>query len=453
MILRRPTLTRYVSTGAGLRRLADTSDVLVDPRVGIVASVEEVPRAAGAPDFFHFAAQACSTAAFSRQQNFAVTGGAATSRDLALAKAIGEAVERYCAALYNVNELLLTSYADAEVPCVQPRDFALFSARQLDDPAFPWAAFIEDTPVRWTPATEIATGAPCYVPAAMVYVPYTYYQGSDDTPITQPISTGLACHVGRTEATLSGLYEVVERDAFTLMWQARMSMPQIRVETLSDANYDRVHRFEAANGFVTLLDITLDAGMPTVLAVFRSDCPRCPALVFAAATSLDPEEAVAKSLEELAHTLRYSQQIMTALPRLVPEPEFDNVITQMHHLNYWCDHAHREQADFVFASPKRVDFDEMPIHSRGAADADLRRATRMISEGGYRVLACDLTTPDVEILGLSVVRVLVPGYNPLFMGHKIRALGGERLHRLPQALGYPGLAADESDNPYPHPYP
>jgi ribosomal protein S12 methylthiotransferase accessory factor len=68
-------------------------------------------------------------------------------------------------------------------------------------------------------------------------------------------------------------------------------------------------------------------------------------------------------------------------------------------------------------------------------------------------VACDLTTPDIALLGLAVARVVVPGMNPLFMGHANRALGGKRLYTVPQLLGHPGLNPGDADNPYPHPFP
>jgi ribosomal protein S12 methylthiotransferase accessory factor len=54
---------------------------------------------------------------------------------------------------------------------------------------------------------------------------------------------------------------------------------------------------------------------------------------------------------------------------------------------------------------------------------------------------------------LKVVRAIIPGFHPLFMGHKLRALGGSRLWQVPQSLGYQGINRDTGDNPAPHPYP
>src|SRR5207253_1863993 len=82
-----------------------------------------------APDFFHFYARACNTEAIGRQKNYADTGGASADRSTALAKAVGEAVERYCVALYEAEELPLTSRERAPFRCVDPAAFALDAPR------------------------------------------------------------------------------------------------------------------------------------------------------------------------------------------------------------------------------------------------------------------------------------------------------------------------------------
>ncbi len=65
----------------------------------------------------------------------------------------------------------------------------------------------------------------------------------------------------------------------------------------------------------------------------------------------------------------------------------------------------------------------------------------------------DLTTEDVRPLGLRVTRAVVPGFHPLVLGHRRRALGGRRLWEVPGKLGYPGRSPEQGDNPLPHPYP
>jgi len=434
-------------------RLQDIVPWLVDSRVGIIRTVREYHREAGTPDFFHYVGEACDSSAFTRQSNFRISGGAASDRDRAIGKAIGEAVERYCAAIYDLEEMPLCSANHLPSECVSAEEFALYSRAQYDQIDFPWRPFTPSTEVRWTKSQDARTGACVFVPAAMVYLPYTYFLNTGDTPICQPISTGLACHTTWNGAILSAVCEVVERDAFTITWQAALDPPQIQVATLSEANFDLVMRFERALGQVVVFDITTDTGIPTVLSVNRSRGASDPPLSFAAAADPSPEVAVRKSLEELAHTLRYMRTITQRLPRLDRVAGFVNVVDQVTHLNFWCDKASVPLADFLFASRRRLDFQDMHSLDRGSAQKTLEEVLERIGATGSRTLIVDVTSPDVRQLGLHVVRAIVPGFHPLFMGHWLRALGGNRLWQVPQRLGYRDRPRETVGNPAPHPYP
>ena len=173
-------------------QLAEIASDLIDDQVGIVRQAGVTPLEAGSPPFFHYWALAADTSAFSDQHNFAQGGGAADDRDRALAKAVGEAVERYCAAIYTKDALPLRPAAAAELATVTPETFALNSAAQYAEENYWLVPFDRETPARWTPAVDAITGDVSYVPAAMVHIPYFYEPG--EPPIAQPISTGLACH-------------------------------------------------------------------------------------------------------------------------------------------------------------------------------------------------------------------------------------------------------------------
>lgn len=442
-----------ISSKRSLSRLFDALEYIVDERVGIIQFVLETPREPGSPDFFHYFAQACNTRSFSEQTNFGKSGGASAERGVALAKAIGEGIERYCSAIYKLEELPLHPYADAPFRSVHPSEFALLSPEQYERPEVMFVPFDERTPVRWAPAVDALSGEIWHVPAAMVYVPYIYHRGQGDSPIAQSISTGLACHCSYSEAAISAVCEVIERDAFTITWQAMLAHPQIRVESLSARNRDMVERFEKAGYAVTLFNMTMDVGVPSILAVSRSTVLDAPPLVPAGSSSLDPEEAVRKSLEELEHTREYCHKIMVHMPRLADDPHYENVEDQTGHLNFWCSHANAPLADFLFRSPVRLEFDEIPNLSTGDPEEDLQVLLRRVHEVRHMALLCDLTTPDVHDVGLSVVRAVIPGFHPLVVGHRIRSLGGGRLWAIPQKLGYEGITRETGDNPVPHPYP
>src|ERR1700744_1503942 len=107
--------------------LCSAAEKLVDPRFGIIERVEETFRDSGTPNFFHFWAKTCDIGAFRQQQNTRYSGGAAVERGSAVAKAIGEAVERYCAAIFDLEDLPLAPYSDAPRPCVSPDEVAVWT--------------------------------------------------------------------------------------------------------------------------------------------------------------------------------------------------------------------------------------------------------------------------------------------------------------------------------------
>jgi ribosomal protein S12 methylthiotransferase accessory factor len=100
-----------------------------------------------------------------------------------------------------------------------------------------------------------------------------------------------------------------------------------------------------------------------------------------------------------------------------------------------------------------VEFDEFSDLSTRDAVQDVMILCEKIREVGLQALLVDVTTEDMRDLGFTVVKAVVPGFHPLFMGHAIRSQGGDRLWEVPRKLGYPGVNREEGDNPVPHPYP
>lgn len=435
------------------RRLANVMPRLVDSKTGIIRHLAELPIAAGAPAIFHFHSLASDTSAFTAHNNFFIGGGASRDRGSALAKAVGEAVERYCCAVFWPDDMPVVSAREAPFACAPPASFALFHPEQYADPILPFVPFDDDTLTRWIAGRALATGAEVHVPASRVFVPYDFDPASAEGPIGQPISTGLALHCSYEEAAISGLCEVIERDVFCLTWLANIAPPQIRPASLPPDLRDLHAQFTRTGAEVTLFDVTLDHAVPSILSVYRHPAPDSPALALAAATAPTAYEAALKSLEELDHTRHWAAILNRTSPPLPEGPASERVHGQSTHLRYWCDHARVGEADFLFRSDVRVDFDTLrSLKARTPAET-LGLLVDAIGAIGGTAYAVDVTTPDVRPLGLVAVRTIVPELHPMFSGHLIRALGGKRLWTVPQALGYPALTGIDDTNPAPHPYP
>jgi ribosomal protein S12 methylthiotransferase accessory factor len=436
-----------------LTRLTDLLPILLDEHVGIIDFLKEQPIEVSDPNCFRYGAKACNTLAFSPNGNFAIGGGASTNPHIAMARAIGECVERYCAAIYDSNELRFTSYKEAGFPCVPPNEFATYTAEQTQDPLCLFQVFDERSKIFWTSAQDLMTGEAIYVPEACVHIPYYLNKELGEKRHIFSISTGLACHSSFEEAVISGIYEVIERDVFMIMWQAMLSPPKIRLDSLSSKNQRLIQHFQRAGREIFLLNITMDTGIPSVLAIQRSTQKVLPALTASAAVALNPEEAVEKSLEELILTDTYMKKLITDTPFYASHDEYYTSNDKETHMRYWCRHEYAHHADFLIDSKKEMDLSELPCFSSHTHKETLEILVNHIHAAGYRVLVSDLTTEDIDSLGLSVVRVVIPGFQPLCMGYHQRVLGGKRLWEIPQKLGFKGITQETGDNPYLHPYP
>jgi ribosomal protein S12 methylthiotransferase accessory factor len=444
-------------------RILGLWDLLVDPRVGIVREVRELPVDDDEPDFFHYLSTACDTTAFGALKNFANNGGVSTTRRRAIGKAMGEAVERYCAAQFDEEALEYAAFDELDRRATRPESYALYRAEEYAAPGFPWKPFRRDTRVAWTPGRSLVSGEEVLVPAAAVFVPYHYRHARGDAAIMQPISTGLACGPSRAAATLSALCEAIERDAFTITWQAGLSRPRVARDGVPTEADVLLRRYESCGLRVEIVDIATDIACPTLLTVAIGSAPTSPALAVAAAADPSPLRALLKSLEELAHTRKYAAQLMDLTPPVSLDVAAGHpaVQTQREHLRVYCPQESIPFASFLWASDEVRPLAEPAVSPgplagapvTGADQAQLDAIVASVVAAGLEPVACDLTTADVADLGLAVMRVVIPGLHPLFMGHQNRALGGRRLAEMPAILGGSGLASAEGDNPYPHPFP
>ncbi len=429
--------------------LQDTLARLLDPRFGIVTELAETPHEPGMPQFFHYFARGSNTAALGAEGGFDLGGGASLDRDRAMAKAVGEVVERYCAAFFRRSDLPLVSAAQATFAHVDPGSFALNRADQYAAGTTEFVPFTDELPVRWTAAVDCATARTTYVPAAAVYLPYMYRDTEE--PIMQPISTGLACGEEFEKALLSAVCEAIERDAFTIFWQAKLSPPRIPRDSLNAENRELLDRFARARFDVTLLNITTDISIPCAMAVACHDDPSQPALTVAAAVHPVADVAVRKCLEELEHTRFYARRVKATVAPVDPH-RVDEIYEQEQHIRFWAEQSNRHRAGRLFASNS-----ERPLPAAAPNSDDTTAHLRFVRESlervALRMFYVDVTTPEIRELGLHVVRAVVPGLHPLVIGHRRRALGGRRLYEVPVRLGYDAPEFPLDDPTTPHPFP
>lgn len=426
----------------------------VSPYTGIVRSLEECLRVSTEPPLFRVT---CDVGRGDgplgeRLDHVGGIGGAGFTREAAAAAAVGEALERYSATYVPRERLVVASAAELGGEAVSPERFALFSDRQHARTGFPCAPFGRDTRIAWIDGWAIATGRRAWLPAELVLLGDTVYEGC--ARIGYATSSGAACAATLEVALERALCEVLERDAFMIAWSNRLSLP--RLDWSGDdrlAELDR--RYFAVTGLCyTVIDLSVMHGLPSFLGVVRARPGVLGAVGVGAGTAADVERAWWKSLSEAFASREASVKLTLVAPETAYGPHGHGVVGFDDHIRYYADHDRAEGAAFLDGSTGRTAVSAVPALEGTTANERVEALCHRVRRAGSEAYAVDVTSPDVRGLGQSVVKVLAPELCALDVPHAARFLGGPRLYRAAFELGLRDAPLTEDDvNPEPHPFP
>jgi len=377
----------------------------VDDQFGIV---QEVGEAESFPVPYYLA-RSCDTSAFSDVSAARDAAGVAHDWDGAFMRALGEALERYCAGIYQHSEFETGPPAAVE-NAVPPSSFVCETEPDSTGE------------LKWVEGQDLATTERVMLPAEFVHYP------PPSRRYRSPVTTGLGLGNSGTGAILSGLYEVIERDAMMLSWYS--SFDPLALALDDDVFETLVRRAQSEGLDVTPLLLTQDVDVPVVaVAVQRDEWPQ---LALGSGAHLDVNRAARSALTE-------ALQNWTELRGMGPE-EANNAMGAIGQYASAPDTV----ADFVDADTaipaESVGPDELP-----AGDDELTAVLDRLDEAELNAYAARTTTRDVEQLGFEAVRVVVPQAQPLAFGSMYF---GDRAEDVPVDLGFEP-ALDRDHHPFP----
>jgi len=425
-------------------------EAAVDDAVGIVHSVS-VKRVPGSPPIYVGRSMSSNLQLLNPAMQVTINSGAGHTRAAALHATLGESLERYAAGLYRPDDLTLSIWRDLDEPAVAPATVGLFSADQYAQHDFPFAPFTENTPVRWVPATRLSDQRTILVPAFLVYLPYRRVHG--EASIAPSISTGLAAGSTREAAILSGLYEVLERDALAISWLHRLPPRPVPDAAIAAAARAAAHWKSLPRSRVRFYDVSLDVAAPTVFAVLDYRSGRRTLLSVGSACRATISEAIDKAYLEAVQAIPYIRQLLKGLEAWEVAEDFVNVDSFPKHVILYNKHPKlRERLDYLLnvdGYPASRPLNMSEPFALSSVSSQLEKLVVYLDELSFQVYVVDMTTSDMAQLGVPVVRVLVPGLQHLSGIHRYRLLGTPRLHQVASALG----TDSRPDNPFPHPMP
>jgi ribosomal protein S12 methylthiotransferase accessory factor len=376
----------------------------VDDQFGLVAEVGE----AESFPVPYYLAHTCDTAGFSDTSAARDAAGVDADWNAAFMKAVGEALERYCAGVYRTDSF--ETGRPAELPNAVSPDMFVHEY----DP--------DDGPIEWVEGEDLGTGATVSVPAEFVHYP------PPTRRYRSAVTTGLGLGNSTVEALLAGLYEVVERDAMMLSWYSTFEPLELAVD---DETFETLAaRARSESLTLTPLLLTQDVDIPVVaVAAHREEWP---SLALGTGAHLDVTRATNSAAAEAIQNWMELRGMGA-----------DNAAAAGGSIGHYAGMPDNV-ASFVDAETTvpadSVGPDNVPT-GRDQFEAVLDR----IESADLNAYGVDLTTRDVEALGFGAVRAVVPSAQPLVLGDPYF---GERARSVPETLGFEARL-DRDHHPFP----
>jgi len=377
----------------------------LDDRFGIVLEVGE----AESFPLPYYLARSCETSGFSAASAARDAAGVDPDWNSAFMKALGEALERYCAGVYRAEEFE-TATPDELEDAVAPATFVTQSADA------------DDAQLEWVAGEQLQTRERVWLPAEFVHFP------PPSRRYRPPVTTGLGLGNSGVEALLSGLYEVIERDATMLSWHSTFEPLGLVVD---DETFETMAARARSEGLtVTTLLLTQDVDVPVVAAAVRSE--EWPRLALGSGANLDVVSAARSALAEAI-------QNWMELRGMGPE-DADDAMGAIGRYASDPGEAGRFVEPETTVPAASVGSEEPPT-----GDRELEWVLERLEDVGMAAFAARTTTRDVEALGFEAVRAVVPSAQPLCFGEPYF---GERAEAVPETLGFaPRL--DREHHPFP----
>ena len=306
-----------------------------------------------------------------------IYGGKGISKDHAKASAMMEGFERYSAEKQDSDDTVIANLDEIAKKgnYIDPKSLNLGQNLEKQD--------LSEFKLEWNLACDIISGEEYYVPSNAVYHPYVHEDSIDG--LFKSNTNGLASGNVLDEAILHGMFEVIERDAWSIFELTHKNYAQIDLDTIeSDVVNDTIDKFESEGIKIKLMDFTADINVPTIAASADDTVSKDAGLLtLGMGTHLDPEVAVLRALTEVAQSR--ATQINGAREDTV-RADFarEAGYERMKRINKFY---FKEEENKISLSDIEIVKDEL------------------ISNDISKILYTDLTRPELDI---SVVRVIIP---------------------------------------------
>ena len=323
-----------------------------------------------------------------------VYAGKGATVEQARASAMMEGFERYSAEKQDIDQEKISISAYNEIKnesVLNPNDLLLPKSFENQN--------IKMQKLEWIEAEEIISESPILVPANAVFHPYIPNREIKPSAMAmfKGNTNGLASGNVIEEAVLHGIFEVVERDAWSIFELTKRNKKQIDLDTIENETVSElVEKFTEQGIKIKLMDITADLKIPTIVASADDTVLKDAALLtLGVGTHLNPEIAAIRALSEVAQsraTQIHGTREDTVRADFMRKAGYENM--------------KRTNKDYFVEEDEKINLSDIENKITGSIKKDIEVSIEEVQKAGLdKVIYYDLTREEI---GVNVARVIIP---------------------------------------------
>jgi len=402
-----------------------------------------------APSFYEtFLRSDCPRTKNSRSEEKSCFGrGFSENWETCLGKALGEFLERYFHFFpKSKNQLIRASekeLAQKKRKHIPIASLAVFPEEQKN--TFPKKKWDGNSKFYWEKCHRYSTGKEILAPAQLIY--WGYKNAAGEPVLREKNTNGLGGFFSQEGAILSGLYEVIQRDAFFCHWMNKITPFRIDISSMKDATFQKCYGNAQGDGFeIASFYLPSDTRVPVIITIIKDESGG-PYYSLGAGCDLDIASAVKRSAEEAWSVYYYVAKMDDGDKKNIAftnhEP-FTAPLDNNGRLFLWSNPEMKGKLDF-FMSGKVISFESISIElakkfktEKEELDYVVRNVEKL--GRGYEVYVHLARHKTLRQVGYSSARVIVPQFLPLYS------------HEKNAPLDHPRLKGKDI-NTLPHPFP
>lgn len=419
---------------------------------GVLKSYYQVERLPDEVQLIQWSAEFVVTDEHSTERPIA-SGSSMNDPCQALVAALAESVERHVwrerTDFFAASRLATTDQIAQQGDFLAPERFTSFSFAQRAGHTH--LQLKSESVYQWIRGHSLITDRPIWVPGQLITGNSDFRKDRlvrHEPTISHATTNGLATRPTQIEARLYAALEVIERDAYMIMWLNQLSLPLFDLDNLarrSSSLRQLLNMCAQYRLIPKVIRLITDAPAYAVCAVVSDESGLEPKVTLGLKAHRDPASAAEGALLEalrMRQNVRQQKKFNTKWNPATPTKD----IGHTDRLLYWSEPGRAERLAFLTAGAAQR------FSEPWEEDSDVQHLERIIlwcRDKGYGFAAVSMTHSAGNPTPWHIERALIPELQPIHLSERLPHIGGARLREIPKLFGYKPLPEPFISDPHP----